>query len=221
VEVSLVDGRGGRVAEANLANNFGYLAVPVGLPADEFGIFFLSNPFGAHTPQSAAFRTVLDLLGAGAVLNLADAADRINRGDTGGLFTLALSQVKGKVLERAAAAGGSLGNAASTYCDLALVEQVTSLAVGQGPLAGLEDFLVARLAASATAPGGRMVVLVGDGSQTLIDVATGEPLPVVEDRITGTADSCSLKRGGISVYLVPESVEVEARHATRVTWPGR
>ena len=42
------------------------------------------------------------------------------------------ASVGAKVLERAAAAGGSLGNAASTYCDLVLVERVQARGEPEG-----------------------------------------------------------------------------------------
>jgi hypothetical protein len=177
IHVSLVDQKGNTVFESANPRKTAYLSIPTGLAADAFSIWFVSNPFGPHTPEARFFRTVLSTVsigeygGFGAIISLADAASAINQGDADALVNVMLSEIKSKVLSDVAEGKGLTAERVELYNNMAMAEQYVSFALtgetDQGLIAQMESKLLTGIADLGKREDYKMVVLKGNGAQQL------------------------------------------------------
>lgn len=211
ISVSLVDDNGQPLQ--NDIQQTAFISIETGLPADAFSIFFLENPFGPHTDQAVFFRTVLDLAGYGLLLNIADVAFAINRGNTTDIVGTILSALKDVMLDKAKLKSDWI----KIYTEVAYTEKVASLALGEMPIATIENALISKIASLSTWGDKILIVLHGNGNQRLLDAKTNSPVPVQENSITtdDNLKTVSVKNGNVSVYLVPPDLDYKLENYTK------
>lgn len=200
-----------------------YITLNAGLAADAGKIFLLEDPFGPHTREAVFFRTVLDMAGFGAALDLTAAATLANKGDVEGLARMAASMAAGKLTalargsaEKLVKSGVDLAGdeAAKVYAAITLYQEAEENLAALGDLAG---------AAMGTSPGGEdspekifaeaIISAAGLKDKRLVAVSgapltgpDGRPLVAPEDgRLTISDDgrAAVLKTGGKLFYLLP------------------
>lgn len=224
VSVTLADSKGRRVGKAEAEAPIQYLEIPVGLPADAWTIFLYEDPFAAHTPTQKVLRAIAERTGFGsAVLSITDAAQLLNQqryekmGEIAAEAFLdwALGKVNAEAIlgEEGARLFGLLSTAESYATDI--MKHAPREPALSGPIAAIRKRLIDGVLQATGLPGKRMVVMIGDGTQTLIDARTGKEIPTTGAALQTTRDGTVhvVRNGPVSVYLIPKDLDVESLHA--------
>ncbi|MEX0323750.1 MAG: hypothetical protein AB3N63_16430 [Puniceicoccaceae bacterium] len=217
--VELVDGLGNPLPDPDPANNIGYLSIPTGVAADAFTIFFLENPLGPNTPEAKFFRTVLNLMGFGSVLSLADAAHAVNTGDMDALANVVVGELTDKITDAIGDSGGAAAQFANLYAQVSVAEQVaTTFIDSKAPISGLQKKFVETAFQRSGSSGKKLIIVTGTGNQYVVEKNSGKPVKALEGIISGDPGDpiCSIKRGAITVLIVPEDFDYEAVDAQSV-----
>jgi hypothetical protein len=215
--LSLVDDKGQEVFRSRHPARQAHFNLQTGLAADALQIFFISNPFAPHSPEARLLLTTLDLMGFGTVMSVVNALDAINRGATDELYGLLFAEIKGAMLDKVKEGSAYKELAVDLYTGMALAEKLglEIMKDQTGPLAAMDAAILARLKETFSMGHRQLLVLYGDGQQRLFAAEEGEAgreIPVqegvyVEDQ---GGEISSLKNGHVSIFLIPEGMEVDA-----------
>jgi hypothetical protein len=213
------------------SNNRALFTLPAGLPANEFLIFYLEDPFGEHTREARVFRQVLKLMGGGAILDCSEIATHVGKGDFAKVGeALALAGCD-KLLELAGEGAFDLDAVSQEllvrYLAMSEMQDTAGayLAIGdelvgeelrdnfRNSLDSLLSGLGQRMAEQPALRSQSLMVLYGQGEQRLrVRSLDGTPCPQppapVEGRITDSPDGTYsvLKQGRASVYTLPREL---------------
>jgi len=215
--LSLVDGKGQEVFRSRHPARQAHFNLQTGLAADAFQIFFISNPFAPHSPEARLLLTTLDFMGFGTVMSVVNALDAINRGATDELYGLLFSEIKGAMLDKVKEGSAYKELFVDLYTGMALAEKVGLEIMNDqaGPLASMDAAILARLKETFSMGHRQLLVLYGDGQQRLFMVEDGEAGREIAVQEGGYVEGqggeiISLKNGSVSIYLIPEGMEVDA-----------
>lgn len=219
------------VEEKWRTNNRAVFTVPTDLPANEFVLFSLQDPFGPHTKEARVFREVLKLMGGGAILEVSRVATMVGEGNVEEVGKALVTALAGKHVAAAAAGKLDLPDGGVEFLARYIaLDEVMGRAQSvieiekellddpdatRAMLRSLLDGVGRGAVALPELEGKKLVTLFGKGEQVLLD-ANGKPLFTAEaGRIVDAADgACTLLReGGVSVWVVPEELEVNAAGA--------
>lgn len=206
IKISLVD-NDGKVVSGN--PNSSYISLQTGQPADAFSIFLLDNPFGPNTDEAVIGRIILDLAGFGIFLNLVDGFEAINKGDYLFFYSMVAGKFIDKVVDLAKNVPGLSNELAEAYSVMTEGEKYGSLVFGQGVLTSITDAFVGKIASFFTWGTGKLILLHGEGSQSIINPKTGLPVAAAENSIRYDKDAgtISIKHGTTSIYFIPQDFE--------------
>lgn len=223
VTVSLAElQHGTHVADPQPKNSTGILSIPCGVPADEWVIFYLDDPFGPNTKQARIFREILDIMGYGVLLKPTEITTALNKGDFEGLMASLVGLAHGKLIDKIKDVYGGLlpAELMDAYADLTITERMLAVCFDLSTAdSRREEELVKKLMAQTKLKGLKLVTVVGTGTQALKNKKTGELIPASEGAIVGALEgpgTLSLRQGKLSIYIVPVDLEVEPVGAASV-----
>lgn len=219
MSISVVDNRKNELFKINNEKHTAYFSLKTGIPADAISESILTNPFGKHTRQARIFRTILSLTGYGAILDLFEIADIVNRGNEKDALKKVISMALAKIISEAGKMQGVTAEAAKEYSKLTTLEQIMSIAIeDQEILSVFEQTLVETIAELIPMENRKTLILIGNGSQTLINKTNSRPVNATINKITedSTLNVKSIRRGKVSIYIIPAEFEYTTRHTTKL-----